>query len=150
MRKVKNITVCVTPEIYRQTRHLAAEYDSTVSTIVAWLLERLPAALERTHFPKGGPKPSAQPTPPIGGLVIPPTPNRRIPGSEAEPDAATPPPDRYSPIRALKIMETIIANSACETVTPSLTSDISAACTGSACQLTAPVKLYDSSQPKHK
>jgi len=54
MRKVKNITVCVTPEIYRQTRHLAAEYDSTVSTIVAWLLERLPAALERTRFPKGG------------------------------------------------------------------------------------------------
>jgi hypothetical protein len=63
MRKVKNITVCVTPEIYRQTRHLAAQYDSTVSTIVAWLLERLPAALERTRFPKGGPKPSAQTTP---------------------------------------------------------------------------------------
>ena len=57
MRKVKNITVCVTPEIYRQARHLAAEYNSTVSTIVAWLLERLPAALERTRFPKGGPPP---------------------------------------------------------------------------------------------
>ena len=62
-RKVRNITVCVTPQIYRQTRHLAAEYDSTVSTIVAWLLQRLPAALERTHFPKGGPKPSAKPAP---------------------------------------------------------------------------------------
>jgi hypothetical protein len=58
MRKVKNITVCVSPEIYRQARHLAAQYDSTVSTIVAWLLERLPAALERSRFPKGGPKPS--------------------------------------------------------------------------------------------
>ena len=63
MRKVKNITVCVTPEIYRQTRHLAAEYDTTVSTMVAWLLQRLPAALERSRFPKGGPKPSAQPAP---------------------------------------------------------------------------------------
>jgi len=60
MRKVKNITLCVSPEIYRQTRHLAAEYDSTVSGIVAWLLERLPAALERARFPKGGPKPARE------------------------------------------------------------------------------------------
>ncbi|MGB0080207.1 MAG: hypothetical protein WBP90_01655, partial [Terracidiphilus sp.] len=59
MRKVKNITVCVTPEIYREARHLAAQYDSNVSAIVAWLLERLPAALERSRFPKGGQKPSA-------------------------------------------------------------------------------------------
>ncbi len=66
MRKVKNITVCVSPEIYRQARHLAAQYDSTVSTIVAWLLERLPAALERSRFPKGGPKPTPPPPPPRG------------------------------------------------------------------------------------
>ena len=64
MHKVKNITVCVAPEIYRQARHLAAEYDSTVSAIVAWLLQRLPAALERSRFPKGGPKPSAPPAQP--------------------------------------------------------------------------------------
>ncbi len=76
MRKVKNITVCVSPEIYRQTRYLAAEYDSTVSTIVAWLLERLPAALERTHFPKGGPKRTPQPASAIDVLVTPPPPSR--------------------------------------------------------------------------
>lgn len=74
MRKVKNITVCVKPEIYRNARHLAAEYDTTVSTIVAWLLERLPAALERSRFPKGGPKPAAQPSPTPNVLVTPPTP----------------------------------------------------------------------------
>ena len=78
-RKVRNITVCVTPQIYRQTRHLAAEYDTTVSTIVAWLLQRLPAALERTHFPKGGPKPSAKPAPlpcsPAPSLPASPTPH---------------------------------------------------------------------------
>jgi hypothetical protein len=28
MRKVKNITVCVTPEIYREARHLAAQDKS--------------------------------------------------------------------------------------------------------------------------
>ena len=85
MRKVKNITVCVTPEIYRRARHLAAEYDTTVSTIVAWLLPRLPAALERTHFPKGGPKPSAQPAPALGDLVTPPTlPPTPTPGYQPE------------------------------------------------------------------
>ena len=76
MRKVKNITVCVSPEIYRQTRHLAAQYDSTVSTIVAWLLERLPAALERSRFPKGGPKPSAAvPSSLVPMVTAPPTPS---------------------------------------------------------------------------
>jgi hypothetical protein len=34
-RKVRNITVCVTPEVYREARHLAAEYDATVSAFVA-------------------------------------------------------------------------------------------------------------------
>ncbi len=61
MRKVKNITVSVTPEVYRDARHLAADYDSTVSAFVAWLLPRLRVSLERTRFPKGGVKPSAQP-----------------------------------------------------------------------------------------
>ena len=74
MRKVKNITVCVKPEIYCEARNLAAEYDTTVSTIVAWLLERLPAALERSRFPKGGPKPCTQPSPAVNVLVTPPTP----------------------------------------------------------------------------
>jgi hypothetical protein len=118
MRKVKNITVCVSPEIYRQTRHLAAEYDSTVSTIVAWLLQRLPAALERTRFPKGGPKPSAQPAPAPAAVPFY-TPNPT-------------PPEK-------------IAISGCETVTPHLTNDVSTACSEPAAAVTAPVKPYGGS-----
>lgn len=54
MRNVRNITVAVTPELYRQTRKLAAEYDTTVTAIVAYLLERLPDALKRAGYPVGG------------------------------------------------------------------------------------------------
>ena len=125
MRKVKNITVCVTPEIYRQTRHLAAEYDSTVSGIVAWLLQRLPDALERSRFPKGGPKPSAPPAPAPAAL---PTPS---------PDLSTPSPSPFSPEK--------IAISGCETVTPHLTNGFSAACGGPADAVTAPVQQYGGS-----
>ena len=111
-RKVKNITVCVSPEIYRQTRHLAAEYDSTVSTIVAWLLQRLPEALERTRFPKGGPKPSAQPAPVVDGLI-----NPTHPSSEITPISGR------------------------ETVTPHLTQDLSAAYSDPSGAVTASVQL---------
>ena len=132
MRKVKNITVCVTPEIYRQARHLAAEYDTTVSAIVAWLLPRLPAALERTRFPKGGPKPSLQPAPPPAA----PTPS-------PFPDLPTPTPT-LTPGPSEKT-----AISGCETVTPSLTNDLSAACSHSADVVTAPVQLCDERQVTH-
>jgi hypothetical protein len=120
MRKVKNITVCVTPEIYRQTRHLAAEYDSTVSTIVAWLLERLPAALERTRFPKGGPKPPAHLPQPA--LALTPTPTPTL--------VPTPTPSEK------------IAISGCETVPSNLTNDVSTACSHTADRVTATVQLY--------
>ena len=56
MRTVRNITVCVSPELYRQTKLLAAKYDTTVSGVVAYLLERLPDALERARCPVGGTK----------------------------------------------------------------------------------------------
>jgi len=56
MRTVRNITVCVSPEIYSQTRMLAAEYETTVSGMVAYLLEGLPNALERARCPVGGTK----------------------------------------------------------------------------------------------
>jgi hypothetical protein len=56
MRTVRNITVCVSPEIYRQTKQLAAKYHTTVSGVVAFLLERLPDALERARYPVGGVK----------------------------------------------------------------------------------------------
>jgi hypothetical protein len=56
MRTVRNITVCVSPELYRQTRQLAAKYDTTVSGIFAFLLEILPNALTRAAYPVGGTK----------------------------------------------------------------------------------------------
>jgi len=71
MRTVRNITVAVTPELYRQTRLLAAEYDTTVTALVAYLLERMPYALKASRFPVGGPpatpkvSPSDLPLPPL-------------------------------------------------------------------------------------
>jgi hypothetical protein len=63
LRTVRNITVAVSEDLYRQTRILAAEYDTTVTAIVAYLLERLPSALKRAGYPAGGPK-SARSAPP--------------------------------------------------------------------------------------
>ena len=56
MRKVRNITVSVDPELYRQTRRLAAEYDTNVTDIVRFLLERLPGALKAARYPGGHPQ----------------------------------------------------------------------------------------------
>ena len=56
MRTVRNITVCVSPELYRRTKLLAANYDTTVTDMVAYLLERLPDALARAAYPVGGRK----------------------------------------------------------------------------------------------
>jgi hypothetical protein len=55
MRNSKTITVRVSPKLYRQTRLLASQYDTTVTEIVADLLERLPRMVERLHLPVGGP-----------------------------------------------------------------------------------------------
>jgi hypothetical protein len=40
MRNVNHITVAVPLDLYRQTRRLAAEYDTTVTAIVAYLLRK--------------------------------------------------------------------------------------------------------------
>jgi hypothetical protein len=83
MRTVRNITVAVSPELYRQTRMLAAEYDSTVTAMVAYLLERMPKALKAARFPVGGPKPAAS---------TPPAPSER----QTAPSYVTPPPTESS------------------------------------------------------
>ena len=56
MRKVRNITVAVPHDLYLQSRRLAAEYDTTVTAIVAHILERMPAYLKSSDYPVGGPK----------------------------------------------------------------------------------------------
>jgi hypothetical protein len=56
MRTVRNITVAVDPELYRQTRKLAAEYDTTVTDLVRFLLLVLPDAVKAARYPGGRPQ----------------------------------------------------------------------------------------------
>jgi hypothetical protein len=64
MRNVKNITVAVSPELYHQTRMLAAQYQTTVTAMVAFLLERMPRLLKASRFPGPNPAPTALPATP--------------------------------------------------------------------------------------
>ena len=50
MRTVRNITVAVEPELYRQTRRIAADYDTTVTDMVRFLLLVLPEAVKAAHI----------------------------------------------------------------------------------------------------
>ncbi len=56
MRTVRNITVAVEPELYRQTRKIAAEYDTTVTDMVRFLLLVLPEAAKSARYPGGRPQ----------------------------------------------------------------------------------------------
>ena len=53
MRTVRNITVAVEPELYRQTRKIAADYDTTVTDMVRFLLLVLPEAVKAARYPGG-------------------------------------------------------------------------------------------------
>jgi len=56
MRTVRNITVAVDPEVYRQTRRIAADYDTTVTDMVRFLLLALPEAVKAARYPGGAPQ----------------------------------------------------------------------------------------------
>jgi hypothetical protein len=56
MRTVRNITVAVEPELYRQTRKIAADYDTTVTDMVRFLLLALPDAVKAARYPGGRPQ----------------------------------------------------------------------------------------------
>ena len=56
MRKVRNITVAVDPELYRQTRRLAAEYNTSVTDRLRFLLLAMPEALKAARYPGGRPQ----------------------------------------------------------------------------------------------
>jgi hypothetical protein len=56
MRAVRNITVAVEPELYRQTRRIAADYDTTVTDMVRFLLLALPEAVKAARYPGGRPQ----------------------------------------------------------------------------------------------
>ncbi len=61
-RKCKHITVALNEEQYHRTRLLAPEFDTTVTALVAYLLDRLPDALRRARYPKSPAKNSDTPT----------------------------------------------------------------------------------------
>ena len=119
MRTVRNITVAVTPELYRQTRMLAVEYDTTVTALVAYLLERFPKALKAARFPVGGPQSAASARPAQSASPT--------PASSANPP--TPSPEK-------------IAISGCEAVNPNLNHALSNTCEGKPQGHTAPVQQY--------
>jgi len=56
MRTVRNITVAVEPELYHQTRKIAADYDATVTDMVRYLLMVLPEAVQAARYPGGRPE----------------------------------------------------------------------------------------------
>jgi hypothetical protein len=56
MRTVRNITVAVDPELYRQTRKIAADYNTTVTDMVRFLLLVLPEAVKAARYPGGRPQ----------------------------------------------------------------------------------------------
>ena len=56
MRTVRNITVAVEPELYRQTRKIAADYNTTVTDMVRFLLLTLPEAVKAARYPGGAPQ----------------------------------------------------------------------------------------------
>ena len=56
MRTVRNITVAVEPELYRQTRRIAADYDTTITDMVRFLLLALPEAVKAARYPGGCPQ----------------------------------------------------------------------------------------------
>jgi hypothetical protein len=123
MRTIRNITVAVEPELYRQTRRIAADYDTTVTDMVRFLLLALPEAVAAARYPGGRPQfglaaaraaasalPAAiSPAPPIPSPEknkIPPcTPvNPSNPQSQQQLARLEPPPvqDKYFSIATLK------------------------------------------------
>ena len=51
----RNITVAISPELYRQTRKIATECDTSVTEMVRFLLFVLPDAIKGARFPGGRP-----------------------------------------------------------------------------------------------
>ena len=56
MRTVRNITVAVDPELYHQPRRIAAEYNTSVTDMVRFLLLVLPEAVKSARYPGGRPQ----------------------------------------------------------------------------------------------
>lgn len=64
MPKVRNITVAVSPELYRQTRRIAADSDTTITELVRHILVNLPVLLRSTNHPAADSSTAANPASP--------------------------------------------------------------------------------------
>jgi hypothetical protein len=124
MRTVRNITVAVEPELYRQTRKIAADYDTTVTDMVRFLLLVLPEAVKAARYPGGRPQfglaaaraaraaasaPSAPPADPSTQIreVSPCTPvtaSQPIPLQQLAGHPSAPVQDKHFSISALKVL----------------------------------------------
>ena len=87
MRTVRNITVAVDPELYRQTRKIAADYDTSVTDMVRFLLLALPEAVKAARYPGGRPQfgPAATRAVSAAATSAVPTPNVPAPSLPATP-----------------------------------------------------------------
>ena len=104
MRTVRNITVAVEPELYRQTRKIAADYDTTVTDMVRFLLTILPEAVKAARYPGGCPQfglaaaraaRAAAAAPPATPATNPPSPS--LPSSASLPSSPSPEKSEISP-----------------------------------------------------
>jgi hypothetical protein len=78
---MRNITVSVSDETYRQARVWAAQRDTSVSAIVKYLLQTLPGVTRAVRaFPVRNPSPvNAFPLPDRAPEVSPPDPQKDVP-----------------------------------------------------------------------
>ena len=116
MRTVRNITVAVEPDLYRQTRKIAADYDTTVTDMVRFLLLVLPDAVKAARYPGGRPQ---------FGLAA----HRRDLAAASAPPAATSPnpctPPSYNfALYACERQSTPFPSATCDTTTAARTGDV--------------------------
>ena len=85
VRTVRNITVAVPPELYHQTRKIAADYNTTVTDMVRFLLLVLPEAVKSARYPGGRPQFGSAAVRAAAAAPAVPTPNAPAPSLPASP-----------------------------------------------------------------
>ena len=108
MPKVRNITVAVSPELYRQTRRIAADSDTTITELVRHILIHLPELLRSTNHQAANSRAeatSAEATPPSLPAVAPPfaiPPSRRVTPSPQEAPQSAASRSRFASASAMR------------------------------------------------
>ena len=102
MPKVRNITVAVSPELYRQTRRIATDSDTTVSELVRHILVNLPELLRTTNHPAADHRASDHPAAEsLGAAEAPSQPAAPVPFSIPPSRRSAPPQDAPKPAAPL-------------------------------------------------